>query len=206
MPFSPENPHLTVALVLGGHFGQFADPLDWVARNFELDVRVDRQLLMESLAVNGGGVASKAKAEAPGSDKRTRFRIELFGRCQGQLVALCGVSYSPVRMPLKMLEERATELVVLNSRQVLGVQATAGKRPESLDGLAAENSLLRLLPVNVFSRAFFQEKLDLIEKDRKIKLLDAVDAAVVQLAKPWLFYDVPLSSRRAKKPLNLLPF
>jgi hypothetical protein len=205
MPFTPANPHLTVALVLGGHFGQFADPLDWIARSFELDVRVDRQLLMESLAVNGGGVASKARAEAAGSDKRTKFRIELFGRCQGQLVALCGITFSPVRLPLKTLEERAIDLVVLNPQQVLGVQATAGKRPESLDGLITEDPLLRLLPVNIFSRAFFREKLDLIDRDRKIKLLDAGDAAVIQLAKPWLFYDVPMSNRK-KRPQNLLPF
>lgn len=206
MPFTPANPHLTVALVLGGHFGQFADPLDWVARSFELDVRVDRQLLMESLAVNGGGVASKARAEAIGSDKRTKFRIELFGRCQGQLVALCGMTFSPMRLPLKTLEERAIDMVVLNPQQVLGVQATVGKLPESLEGLPTENPLLRLLPINVFSRAFFQEKIDLIEKDRKIKLLDAGDGAIVQLAKPWLFYDVPISNRKTKKPISLLPF
>src|SRR5689334_16388788 len=119
MPFSPTNPHLTVALVLGGNFGQFADPLDWVAGRFGLDFRVDRQLLMENLAVNGGGVASKAKAEAPGLDKRTRFRIELFGRCQGQLVALCGMTYSPFGLPLKDLEERAIDMVVLNPQSVL---------------------------------------------------------------------------------------
>ena len=50
---------------------------------------------------------------------------------------------------------------------MLGVQATPGKRPESIDGLSDEDPILRLLPVNVFSRAFFREKLDLIEKEEK---------------------------------------
>ncbi|HYG75567.1 MAG TPA: hypothetical protein VEK08_11240 [Planctomycetota bacterium] len=204
--FLPNEPHLTVALVLGGGFGQFADPLDWIARGFGLDLKVDRQQLMESLAERGGGVASKAAARALGSDKRTRFQIQLFGRCEGKLVALCGMTINPRVLTLKVLEERATELAVLNERSVLGIQATHGKLPETLEGIANPEAVMRVYPLNILGRAFFEEKIELIEKDRKLKVLDAGSAVVIKLAKPWLFYDVPRSGRRAKKPLNLLPF
>ena len=206
MAFTPLEAHLNVALVLSGKFGQFADPLDWVARQYGLDVKVDRQLLAESLARPGGGVASsqRARAEAPGSDKQFHFEMELFGRCEGKMVALCGFRFKPSRLTLKTIEDCSLDMLVLHESLVLGVQATLGKTPESLDGLSCENPVVRLLPLNIFNYAFFGSKIEQIEGDRKLKLLEAGNAAVVQLAKPWLFYDVP--QRRGRRAQKLLPF
>ncbi|HEY3323256.1 MAG TPA: hypothetical protein VGP72_22570 [Planctomycetota bacterium] len=207
--YTPNDPHLTVALVLGPIFGQFCDPLDWVCERLGLDVKVDRQQLMESLANRGGGVADAtfAKASALGNDKVTRFSIELFGRCEGKMVALCKFTFSPRRVPLRMLEERATAMVSFNERLVLGMQATLGKLEHSLEGLEREAALIRLLPLNVFNRSFFQAKLELIANDKKLKILDAGTAAIVELTKPWLFYDVPKNARAtARKHIGLLPF
>jgi hypothetical protein len=213
MKFTPNEPHVTVALVLGGAFGQFADPIDWVARQFGLDLKVDRVQLAESLAMKGGGVssASRAYAEALASDKRTKMSIEMFGRCEGRLVALCAFSFNPARLTLKQIEERAVDTIVLkdtivlNDRTVLGVQCTTGGGPKSIDGLTAENAIVRLLPLNIFSRPYFQDKIELIENDKKLEVLDAGDAAVIKLVKPWLFYDAP-PRRKSKKPIALLPF
>jgi hypothetical protein len=206
MSFTPSDPHLTVALVLTGSFGQFADPLDWIAKQYGLDVKVDRMKLAESLASPGGGVqkAMRAKANALGSDKKTRFAIELFGRCEGKLVALCSFSFDPERLPMTKIEEDSTGMVVLNPQHVLGVQATPGGQEDSLEGLTAEKAVLRLLPLNVFNRSFFRPKIEMLEGDKKLKILDAGLVAVVELVKPWLFYDVP--PRRNKKPIALLPF
>lgn len=208
MPFTPAEAHISVALVISGSFTQFADPLDWVARSFGIEAKVDRTQLMESLSMRGTGVVSagKAIAQADSTDTKTRFRMELFGRCEGQLVALCACSYNPYVLTRKFIEETAVDIIVLNGRQVLGVQSTSGAIPEKLPGIENEKPLIRLLPLNVFSRSYFQSKLELIEGDKKIKLLDAGGAAVVYLAKPWQFYDVPRTSRKAKKPQNLLPF
>ena len=206
LSFSPTDPHVTVALVLSGVFQQFSDPLDWIARNFGQEVKVDRTALMESLAMRGGGIASQARAEAPGNDKKTRFYIKLFGRCEGKLVALCGMSFNPGRMPAKNLEEHCIDIVVRNSADVLGVQATYGKTAESMDGLEDEDPLLRVMPMNVFNRGYFREKIEHIERNRKVKLFDLGEAVLVQLAKPWLYYDVPNSKSYKKKPQNLLPF
>jgi hypothetical protein len=207
MKFTPSEPHVTVALVLGGAFGQFGDPLDWVARQFGLDIKVDRAQLAESLAMKGGGVssASRAYAEALASDKRTKMSIEMFGRCEGRLVALCAFSFNPARLTLKQIEERAIDTIVLNDRTVLGVQCTTGGGPKSIEGLTAENAIVRLLPLNIFSRPYFQDKIELIENDKKLEVLDAGDAVVIKLVKPWLFYDAP-PKRKSKKPIALLPF
>ncbi len=192
-------------MVLTGAFGQFADPLDWIARQFGLDVKVDRTQLAESLSLLRGE-SPRPAAEALGSDKRTRFRLDLFGRCEGKLVALCGFSLPPGRLSMRQIEELSVDMVVLNGARVLGVQATAGKSAGMDEGIANEAPLLRLLPLNVFNRSYFQPKLDLIERDRKLKIADLGEAVVVTLAKPWLFYDVPRSARSRKKPPELLPF
>ena len=208
LPLTPDSAHISVALVMGGEFGQFADPLDWIARKFGLDVKVDRMQLMESLAVRGGGTASagRAKAEALGNDKKTHFRLQLLGRCENKPVGLCLMSFHPTRLSIKMIEESATDIVVLNGGTVLGVQATHGASAQTLDGLAAEDALIRLMPINIFNRSYFQSKIALIEGNRKLRVIDAGDALLVQLVKPWLFYDVPSSSRSRKAEPNLLPF
>ena len=178
-----------------------------MARQFGVDVRVDRLQLAESLAtLRCSGDIGAAAAEAGGSDKRTKFRMQLFGRCEGKLVALCAMTIVPGRLPLLSIEEQATVMVVHHNDKVLGVQATHGAGAGVLEGISGEKPLIRLLPVNVFNRGFFKSKLALIERDKKIKLLDAGVAAVIQLVKPWLFYDVPPSKRRLATPQNLLPF
>src|SRR5262249_39587448 len=87
MPFTLENPHISAALVLGGVFMQFGDPLDFLARSFGVNAKADRLQLAESLAELGG--RGMPVAEARGSDSATRFRIEIVGKCEGKMVALC---------------------------------------------------------------------------------------------------------------------
>lgn len=206
MPFLPHEPHISVALVIGGSFGQFSDPLDWIAKNFGMDVKVDRQMLAESLAGKGGGL-NKAAAEALGTDKQTRFRFEMAGRFNGQLSATCSITFKPAHLSMKLIEQNAIDIVALNRSSVLGVQATAGDNGDGriLKGIVNDNALVRLLPVNVFNRNFFQSKIDQMLKDRKIKLTDAGDAVLIQLVKPWLFYDIPPSKRKIKIHQKLLP-
>ena len=205
MPFNPQDPHLSVALIISGAFGQFSDPLDWIAKSFGLDVKVDRQMLSESLPLRGGGL-SRAVANALGNDKQTRFRLEIAGRGNGQLVATCSITVNPSRMPLSDIERNAIDIVVLNRTGVLGVQATLGdKSGRFLEGIKNENALLRLMPLNVFNRAFFQPKIDQMQKDKKLKLTDVGDAVAVHLVKPWLFYDLPASKLKSKIRQKLLP-
>jgi hypothetical protein len=191
-------------MVLTGSFGQFADPLDWLAKQFGMDAKVDRTRLSESLAARGG--SGKPIAEALSTDKRVRFHMELFGRCEGKLVALCGCSYSPQFLGLKKIEEIAIDLTVLTGGNVLGIQVSPGRTTATLDGIENEEPLVRMLTLNVFHRVYFQSKIDLIEKDKKLKIADVGDAVLVQLAKPWLFYDIPRSNRKKRAPQNLLPF
>jgi len=161
---------------------------------------------MESLAERGGGVASKARAKGLSTDKSARFEIELFGRCEGQLVALCGMSINPRILTPKVLEERAIEMTVLNERHVLGIQATTGTLPDTLDGIANPDPIIRVMPLNVLNRAFFDEKIELLQKDKKVKVADVGTAVFVRLAKPWLFYDVPKSGRKPRVAMKLLPY
>jgi len=109
-------------------------------------------------------------------------------------------------MTLDQIQDRAIDTIVLNDRTVLGVQATTGGGPKAVEGLPHENAVVRLLPLNVFARPYFQDKIELIENDKKLEVLDAGDAAVIKLVKPWLFYDVPPSRKKSKKPIGLLPF
>jgi len=206
MPFTPSDPHINVARVLDG--GQFADPLDWVAYQFNAETKVNRQELMESLTAGRFGVqsAKRAPAEALGEDRRTKFRMEFVGKCENRLVAVCGLSFPIGRFTAKSLEERAIDVVVLNSHDVLGVQATFGGVPTSEEGIVNENPLIRLLPYNVLNKQFFREKLELIAKDKKIKCFDIGGAVLITLLKPWLFYDVPASRKKSKTPQALLPF
>lgn len=210
MPFTPQDPHINMAVVLGKLFWQLADPLDWMARHFGVDTACDRQQLMESLATlrQGGAGINKAYGETTGTDNRTRFRIQVFGRCEGKLVALCGMTISRVRIPLRHIEEVGTALCVMHADSVLGVQATHGWYDGALDGVEEENKLIRLLPVNVFNRSFFQEKIEVLEGVKNCKVTDASTAAMVELKKPWLFYDVPQGKKKTKKKQDerLLPF
>lgn len=205
MPFSLETPHVSVALVLGGVFMQFGDPLDFLARSFGVNAKADRGQLAESLAELGG--RGLPQAEARGSDKVTRFRIEVIGKCEGKMVALCKMTIPRTLSP-RTIEEAALTMALRDSRTVLGVQATRGRVTETLDGLEREKSdtFLRLYPQNVFNKAFFKDQFATIRKDKKVKLLEVEGAAFVELAKPWLFYDMPIPKRRELMTDNLLPF
>jgi hypothetical protein len=207
--FTPNDPHISVGLCLTGAFGQFGDPLDWIARQFGLDAKVDRVKLAESLAFAGGGPGRAAAplAEAPGMDKRTRFRIQIMGRCEGQMVAQCSMSFDPARMPAKQLEEAAIGITVVQAKTVLGVQATRGPAYQTLAGLEQpkENTIVRLLPLNVFNRAFFEHQIEVLERDKKIKALDTGEAMLFELTKPWLFYDVPITKRKRLDTRKALP-
>src|ERR1043165_1556991 len=206
MAFSPENPHVSAALVLGGVFMQFGDPLDFLARSFGVNAKVDRGQLAESLAELGG--RGLPQAEARGSDKRARFRIEIIGKCEGKMVASCKMTLDASTQLARAIEENALTMALRESRNVLGIQATRGLQPESLDGLAREkgDTFMRLYPQNVFNKAFFKEQFAAIRKDKKVKLLEVEGAAMVELVKPWLFYDMPVPKRRELITDNLLPF
>lgn len=209
VPFTPSDPHISVGLCLTGAFGQFADPLDWIARQFGIEVKVDRQKLAESLAYAGGGPGRAAApvAEAVGMDNRTRFRIAIMGRCEGQMVAQCTMSFDPARVPAKQLEEAAIGITVVQAKTVLGVQITRGAKFQTLPGLeqTKENTLVRMLPLNVFNRAFFETQIEILERDKKVKALDTGEAVLFELVKPWLFYDVPPSKRKRLDPRKALP-
>jgi hypothetical protein len=204
LPFTPADAHINAALVLTGSFGQFADPLDWLAKQFGLDAKVDRAKLSESLAARGG--SGKPVAEARSTNGKIQFHMELYGRCEGKLIAMCGCSYSPRFLSLKQVEEICIDMTVLTGGNVLGIQASPGRADTIMDGIENEEPLVRMLTLNVFHRVYFQSKINLIEKDRKLRIADVGDAVLVQLAKPWLFYDVPRSARSRKAPQRLLPF
>lgn len=206
MPFSPQSPHINAALVMGGVFSQFADPLDWIAQGFELNTKVDRAQLMENLAANGG--MGMPQTEARGTDKCTRFRIEVVGRCEGKMVAQCKMSFNHRLFNRKHLEEHAVDLTVLNSQTVLGIQVTRGKQEGMEPGVEREKSetFIRLYPLNVFSRAFFKDQIAAMQKDRAMKVVDVGDAVIVELLKPWLFYDMGLPRKKIVRSDNLLPF
>lgn len=209
MPFTPHDPHITVAVVLGKMFWQFADPLDWMSEQFGVGAKVDRHQLMESIAMlrRGGEGIHKAYGEAAGSDNRTRFRMQVFGRCEGRMVALCGMTISPVRIKLPQIEEIGATLAVMHAESVLGVQATHGLRSDMLEGVEQENKLIRLLPVNVFNRSFFQEKVEALQTVKACKVTSTVTASMVTLTKPWLFYDVSMARRKKlSKDQKALPF
>jgi hypothetical protein len=214
LSFSPTEPHISVALVIGGAFLQFGDPLDWVAQCFGISTKVDRMELMVNLT-NAGGAQSRRNdatnarnihTAALGSDGRTMFRIKLFGRCEGRLVALCGMSIPPGTLRMKDIEETAAAMTLTNGEKVLGVQATFGSNSQILDPLHEDQALVRLLPMNVFNRIYFQSKIVRIEKDKKITFTDLGDAVMVQLKKPWLYYDVPSGRMARRKPVPQLPF
>jgi len=211
----PTEPHISVALVIGGSFLQFGDPLDWVAQCFGLETKVDRMELMVNLS-NKGGVQTRRNdavsttnihTEALGSDKRTRFRLQLFGRCEGRLVAVCGFTFPLGRFNLKDVEENAGAMTISNGEKVLGIQATYGQTGATIDALEHDHPLVRLLPLNVFNRVYFQSKLVYIDKDKKLDITDLGDAVIVRLRKPWLYYDVPTPGRAPKKKaIKALPF
>jgi hypothetical protein len=214
LPFAPTEPHISVALVIGGSFLQFGDPLDWIAQSFGLEVKVDRMELMVNLS-NKGGMRSRLNdvvqttnihTEALGSDKRTRFRLQLFGRCEGRLVAVCGFTFPQGRFNLQHLEETAGAMTLSNGEKILGIQATYGQTAQTMDAIENEQPLVRLLPLNVFNRIYFQSKIERIEKDKKLDITDLEDAVVVRLKKPWLYYDVPSGKTAKKKPFAQLPF
>lgn len=95
----------------------------------------------------------------------------------------------------------------MHADSVLGIQATHGMRADMLDGVENENKLIRLLPVNVFNRAFFQEKVEALETVKACKVTSTATAAMVTLIKPWLFYDVPLTKRKKlSREQRALPF
>src|SRR5436190_3205077 len=110
MPFGSEDPHISAALVLGGVFMQFGDPLDFLARSFGVNAKADRGQLAESLAELGG--RGLPNAEARGSDKYTRFRIEVFGKCEGKMVALCKMSLDPHKHARREIEENALAMAL----------------------------------------------------------------------------------------------
>ena len=210
MPILPKDPHITVAVVLTGAFGQIADPLDWVAKQFNIHTKVNRVKLAESLAYGGGGPmrAAAPLAEAPGMDNRTRFRLQVVGRCEGRMVALCSVTFEPGRTTLRALEEAALSTTFGQLKTVLGVQLTRGATYQTLDGLEQEkgNALVRLMPMNVFNPLFFRDQIQRIDGDKKVKSTDFGEAVLMELVKPWQFYDVPAGrKKRAVQPLAL-PF
>ena len=191
---------------MGGMFGQFADPLDWIARGFELNTRVDRAELMESLAARGG--AGMPLAVARGPDKRTRFQIEILGKCENKMVAQCRVSFDQKLMSRKYLEEHAVDLILAHTQTLLGVQITRGKQEGTEPGVEREKSetFIRLYPLNVFSRSFFKDQIRAMQKDRNVKVVDVGDAVIVELPRPWMFYDMALPKRGLGRSDNLLPF
>jgi hypothetical protein len=214
LSFSPTEPHISVALVIGGAFLQFGDPLDWLAESFGIKTKVDRMELMVNLT-NAGGAQSRRNdatnarnihTAALGSDGRTMFRIQLFGRCEGRLVALCAMSIPPGTLRMKDIEETAAAMTLANGEKVLGVQATFGSNSQILDPLHEDEPLVRLLPLNVFNRIYFQTKIERIQKDKKINFLDVGDAVVVQLKKPWLYYDIPAGRNSRNAKVQQLPF
>ncbi|MEI6231886.1 MAG: hypothetical protein WCT04_02455 [Planctomycetota bacterium] len=206
MPFSPENPHISAAFILSGVFSQFGDPLDFLARSFGINAKADRQQLAESLADRGG--MGMPRAEARGSDKATHFRIEIVGKCEGKMVAQCKMSLRAPLMTLREMEECALAMTMGHSRVVMGVQITRGKRPETIAGLDREKSetFLRLYPQNVFNTAFFKDHVAVMKKDKKVKLLEVENAVMVELIKPWMYYDMPIPKRSGTMAENLLPF
>jgi hypothetical protein len=206
MPFSPESPHVSAAFILSGVFSQFGDPLDFLARSFGVDTKADRQQLMESLADRGG--MGMPRAEARGTNKTTRFRIEIVGKCEGKMVAQCKMSLPKPLMTLRVMEEAALAMTIAHGRVVMGVQVSRGKLPDSLDGLEREKTetFLRLYPQNVFNKAFFKDHVAVMKKDKKVKLLEVEEAVMVELIKPWLFYDMPLPRKSGTMSENLLPF
>ncbi len=206
MPFTPEKPHISAAFVLSGVFSQFGDPLDFLARSFGINTKADRQQLAESLADRGGmGVP---RAEARGTDKTTRFRIEIVGKCEGKMVAQCKMSLAAPLMTRAAMEEAALAMCIANTNVVMGIQIGRGKQADSLDGqaLEKEDTFLRLYPQNVFNRAFFKDHIAVMKKDKKVKLLEVENAVLVELVKPWLFYDMPIPRKSATMTDNLLPF
>ncbi len=206
LPFSHENSHVAAGFVLSGVFAQFGDPLDFLARSFGLRTTADRQQLAESLADRGG--MGMPRAEARGSDKVTRFRIEIIGKCEGKMVAQCKMTLPPRTLTRRMIEEAALAMTIAHPRVVMGVQATLGKQKDSLDGLAREkeDTFLHLYSQNVFNKAFFKDQINVMRKDKKVKLLEVEEAVLVELVKPWLFYDMPAPKRREHMTDNLLPF
>ncbi len=210
MPLTPDDPHISVALVLSGSFGQIGDPLDWVAQQFGIPAKVDRQQLAESLAYSGGGPgrASAPNVEAYSRDRKTRFHIQVVGKCEGQMVALCGCTFDPYRLMLKTIEDAAIQITVGQSKMVLGVQATRGAKFQMLPGLEQEdgNTYIRLLPLNTFNRSFFKDQIARLQKDKKVKVVDVGEAVYVELAKPWLYYDVSAGKKKRTEAQKLLPF
>ena len=206
MPFSPTSPHVSAAIVMTGVFSQFGDPLDFLARSFGVDTRADRQQLMESLADRGG--MGMPRAEARGTNKTTRFRIEIVGKCEGKMVAQCKMSLPKPLMSARVMEEAALAMTIGHARVVMGVQISNGKLIDSLDGLERDKSetFLRLYPQNVFNTAFFKDHVSLMKKDKKVKLLEVEQAVMVELVKPWLFYDMPIPRKSGRMSENLLPF
>lgn len=206
MPFTSENPHINAAIVMGGMFSQFADPLDWLARGFEINTKVERGQLMESLANRGG--AGMPIAEARGTDKFTRFRIEVVGKCEQKMVAQCRFSFNQKAMTRKFLEEHAVDLTLVHSQSVLGIQITRGKQEGMEPGVQREkeDTYIRLYPLNVFSRAFFKDQIAAMQKDKNVKVVDVGDAVIVELLHPWLFYDMGTPRKKMPRVDNLLPF
>ena len=206
MPFTLQNPHISAAFILSGVFSQFADPLDFLARSFEINTKVDRQQLAESLADRGG--MGMPRAEARGLDKSTRFRIEIVGKCEGKMVAQCKMSLKAPLMTAREMEECALAMTIAHSQVVMGIQISRGKHAGILDGLEREKdeTFLRLYPQNVFNKAFFKDHVAVMKKDKKVKLLEVEQAVMVELVKPWSFYDMPIPRKSGTMAENLLPF
>jgi hypothetical protein len=55
------------------------------------------------------------------------------------------------------------------------------------------------------NRSFFEAQIEILERDKKVKALDAGEAVLFELIKPWLFYDVPPSKRRRLDARKALP-
>ena len=198
-------------MVLSGSFGQIGDPLDWVAKQFGIPVKVDRVKLAENLAFAGGGPARAAApaAEALGQDNRTRFALKVVGRMEGRMVAMCSVTFEPSRTTNRALEEAAAAMTLGQIKTVLGVQLTRGAAFQTLAGIEQEpgNALVRLMPMNIFNKLFFREQIERIDGDKKVKVVDFGEAVLVELNKPWLFYEVPAGRRKKKAASPLaLPF
>jgi hypothetical protein len=145
---------------------------------------------------------------ARGLDRRTHFKLEVIGRCEGKMVAQCRISFDPLRHALKEFEDAAVSLTVLNTEIVLGVQGTAGAKyhPLAARALAREKTFLRLLPLNVFGKSYFGAQLAALQRDKHVEFQDCETAVLVKLAQSWLFYDMPIPRSTPGRSELLLPF
>ena len=118
------------------------------------------------------------------------------------------MSLSAPLMTRRAMEEAALAMTIGNANVVMGIQIGRGKNADTVEGieLAKADTFLRLYPQNVFNKAFFKDQIAVMKKDKKVKLLEVDVAVMVELVKPWLFYDMPMPRKSGPMKDNLLPF